>query len=120
MNRISAKEPASLHRRSPRISDSSRMNGVSSHDQVGIGIMVRPFESLNAEKKVSNRPRERSRCPPFLRGFRGVRTRSRTEPLTPSFPGDRMDTAMHTIFKDFTFAAAHAIRGHTRGCQNLH
>jgi len=31
-----------------------------------------------------------------------------------------MDTAIHTIFKDFTFAAAHAIRGHTRGCQNLH
>ena len=27
---------------------------------------------------------------------------------------------MHTIFKDFTFAAAHAIRGHTRGCENLH
>lgn len=27
---------------------------------------------------------------------------------------------MHTICKDFTFAAAHAIRGHTRGCQNLH
>ena len=27
---------------------------------------------------------------------------------------------MQTIFKDFTFAAAHAIRGHTRGCQNLH
>lgn len=27
---------------------------------------------------------------------------------------------MHTIFKEFTFAAAHAIRGHTRGCQNLH
>ena len=27
---------------------------------------------------------------------------------------------MHTVFKDFTFAAAHAIRGHTRGCQNLH
>jgi 6-pyruvoyltetrahydropterin/6-carboxytetrahydropterin synthase len=27
---------------------------------------------------------------------------------------------VHTIFKDFTFAAAHAIRGHTRGCQNLH
>jgi 6-pyruvoyltetrahydropterin/6-carboxytetrahydropterin synthase len=27
---------------------------------------------------------------------------------------------MHTIFKDFSFAAAHAIRGHTRGCQNLH
>jgi 6-pyruvoyltetrahydropterin/6-carboxytetrahydropterin synthase len=31
-----------------------------------------------------------------------------------------MGWAMHTIFKDFTFAAAHAIRGHTRGCQNLH
>jgi 6-pyruvoyltetrahydropterin/6-carboxytetrahydropterin synthase len=31
-----------------------------------------------------------------------------------------MGPAMHTIFKDFTFAAAHAIRGHTRGCQNLH
>lgn len=31
-----------------------------------------------------------------------------------------MGAAMHTIFKDFTFAAAHAIRGHTRGCQNLH
>jgi 6-pyruvoyltetrahydropterin/6-carboxytetrahydropterin synthase len=31
-----------------------------------------------------------------------------------------MVAAMHTIFKDFTFAAAHAIRGHTRGCQNLH
>ena len=31
-----------------------------------------------------------------------------------------MGRAMHTIFKDFTFAAAHAIRGHTRGCQNLH
>lgn len=27
---------------------------------------------------------------------------------------------MHSIFKDFSFAAAHAIRGHTRGCQNLH
>lgn len=25
-----------------------------------------------------------------------------------------------TVFKDFEFAAAHAIRGHTRGCQNLH
>jgi 6-pyruvoyltetrahydropterin/6-carboxytetrahydropterin synthase len=27
---------------------------------------------------------------------------------------------MFTVFKDFTFAAAHAIRGHQRGCQNLH
>jgi 6-pyruvoyltetrahydropterin/6-carboxytetrahydropterin synthase len=27
---------------------------------------------------------------------------------------------MFTIFKDYTFAAGHAIRGHTRGCQNLH
>jgi 6-pyruvoyltetrahydropterin/6-carboxytetrahydropterin synthase len=27
---------------------------------------------------------------------------------------------MHSIFKDFSFSAAHAIRGHTRGCQNLH
>lgn len=27
---------------------------------------------------------------------------------------------MFTVFKDFTFAAAHAIRGHTRGCENLH
>ncbi len=27
---------------------------------------------------------------------------------------------MYTIFKDFTFAAAHAIRGHTRGCENMH
>ena len=27
---------------------------------------------------------------------------------------------MHTVFKDFQFAAAHAIRGHTRGCENLH
>ncbi|HSL85022.1 MAG TPA: 6-carboxytetrahydropterin synthase QueD [Thermoanaerobaculia bacterium] len=26
----------------------------------------------------------------------------------------------YTIFKDFEFSAAHAIRGHTRGCQNLH
>ena len=31
-----------------------------------------------------------------------------------------MGATMHTIFKDFTFAAAHAIRGHTRGCENLH
>ncbi|HVT19026.1 MAG TPA: 6-carboxytetrahydropterin synthase QueD [Thermoanaerobaculia bacterium] len=31
-----------------------------------------------------------------------------------------MAARMHTVFKDFTFAAAHAIRGHTRGCQNLH
>lgn len=31
-----------------------------------------------------------------------------------------MGRAMHTIFKDFSFSAAHAIRGHTRGCQNLH
>ena len=31
-----------------------------------------------------------------------------------------MGPAMHTIFKDFSFSAAHAIRGHTRGCQNLH
>ena len=27
---------------------------------------------------------------------------------------------MFVVFKDYTFAAAHAIRGHTRGCQNLH
>ncbi|HEX5760119.1 MAG TPA: 6-carboxytetrahydropterin synthase QueD [Thermoanaerobaculia bacterium] len=27
---------------------------------------------------------------------------------------------MHSVFKDFQFAAAHAIRGHTRGCENLH
>ena len=27
---------------------------------------------------------------------------------------------MFTVFKEFSFAAAHAIRGHTRGCQNLH
>ncbi len=27
---------------------------------------------------------------------------------------------MFTVFKDFTFSAAHAIRGHTRGCENLH
>lgn len=26
----------------------------------------------------------------------------------------------YTIFKDFEFAAAHAIRGHQGGCQNLH
>lgn len=25
-----------------------------------------------------------------------------------------------TVFKDFHLSAAHAIRGHTRGCQNLH
>ena len=25
-----------------------------------------------------------------------------------------------TIWKDFSFATAHAIRGHTRGCENLH
>jgi len=28
--------------------------------------------------------------------------------------------AKYTIFKDFELSAAHAIRGHTRGCQNLH
>jgi 6-pyruvoyltetrahydropterin/6-carboxytetrahydropterin synthase len=27
---------------------------------------------------------------------------------------------MYTIFKDYLFSAGHAIRGHTRGCQNLH
>jgi 6-pyruvoyltetrahydropterin/6-carboxytetrahydropterin synthase len=27
---------------------------------------------------------------------------------------------MYTVFKDFTFCAAHAVRGHTGGCQNLH
>ncbi len=27
---------------------------------------------------------------------------------------------MFTVFKEYSFAAAHAIRGHTRGCQNLH
>lgn len=27
---------------------------------------------------------------------------------------------MFTVFKDFTFAAAHTIRGHTGGCENLH
>jgi 6-pyruvoyltetrahydropterin/6-carboxytetrahydropterin synthase len=27
---------------------------------------------------------------------------------------------MHTVFKDYCFAAAHAIRGHTGGCENLH
>ena len=27
---------------------------------------------------------------------------------------------MFTIFKDYQFSAGHAIRGHQRGCQNLH
>jgi 6-pyruvoyltetrahydropterin/6-carboxytetrahydropterin synthase len=27
---------------------------------------------------------------------------------------------MFTVFKDFNFAAAHTIRGHTGGCQHLH
>ncbi len=27
---------------------------------------------------------------------------------------------MYIIFKDFQFAAAHQVRGHTGGCQNLH
>jgi 6-pyruvoyltetrahydropterin/6-carboxytetrahydropterin synthase len=27
---------------------------------------------------------------------------------------------MYRIFKDFTFSAGHAIRGHTGGCENLH
>jgi 6-pyruvoyltetrahydropterin/6-carboxytetrahydropterin synthase len=27
---------------------------------------------------------------------------------------------MFTVFKDFTFAAAHFIRGHQGGCENLH
>lgn len=27
---------------------------------------------------------------------------------------------MFTVFKDFTFSAAHQIRGHRGGCQNLH
>jgi 6-pyruvoyltetrahydropterin/6-carboxytetrahydropterin synthase len=27
---------------------------------------------------------------------------------------------MYSIFKDFTFSAAHAIRGHRGGCQNVH
>jgi 6-pyruvoyltetrahydropterin/6-carboxytetrahydropterin synthase len=27
---------------------------------------------------------------------------------------------MFTVFKDFTFAAAHQIRGHKGGCENLH
>ncbi len=40
--------------------------------------------------------------------------------LTPRLLGATMGRAMHTIFKDFTFSAAHAIRGHTRGCENLH
>jgi 6-pyruvoyltetrahydropterin/6-carboxytetrahydropterin synthase len=28
--------------------------------------------------------------------------------------------ARFTVFKDYTFSAAHSIRGHTRGCENLH
>jgi 6-pyruvoyltetrahydropterin/6-carboxytetrahydropterin synthase len=28
--------------------------------------------------------------------------------------------SMFTVFKDYTFAAGHAIRGHTGGCQHLH
>ncbi|HVS01814.1 MAG TPA: 6-carboxytetrahydropterin synthase QueD [Thermoanaerobaculia bacterium] len=27
---------------------------------------------------------------------------------------------MYTVCKDFVFAAAHSIRGHTGGCENLH
>lgn len=27
---------------------------------------------------------------------------------------------MYTVSRDFTFAAAHSIRGHTGGCENLH
>lgn len=31
-----------------------------------------------------------------------------------------MPPAMFTIFKDYSFSAGHAIRGHQGGCQNLH
>jgi len=31
-----------------------------------------------------------------------------------------MCDAMYTIFKEYKFAAAHSIRGHTGGCENLH
>ena len=44
----------------------------------------------------------------------------RPRPLTPTPDRGTMNGAMYTVFKDFTFAAAHAIRGHTGGCQNLH
>ena len=27
---------------------------------------------------------------------------------------------MYSVFKDFTFAAGHFVRGHTGGCENLH
>ena len=29
-------------------------------------------------------------------------------------------SGMYTIFKDYSFAAAHRIRGHTGGCENTH
>jgi 6-pyruvoyltetrahydropterin/6-carboxytetrahydropterin synthase len=32
----------------------------------------------------------------------------------------RKGQPLFTIFKDYTFSAAHQILGHTRGCQNLH
>ena len=35
-------------------------------------------------------------------------------------PGDDDAVARFTVFKDYTFSAAHAVRGHTRGCENLH
>ncbi|HVF61277.1 MAG TPA: 6-carboxytetrahydropterin synthase QueD [Thermoanaerobaculia bacterium] len=40
--------------------------------------------------------------------------------MTPLPRRGTIRAAMHTVFKDFQFAAAHAIRGHTRGCENLH
>jgi len=40
--------------------------------------------------------------------------------LTPAHRGGDDSPVTFTVFKDFGFSAAHAIRGHTRGCQNLH
>jgi 6-pyruvoyltetrahydropterin/6-carboxytetrahydropterin synthase len=38
----------------------------------------------------------------------------------PRAAGDDVAVARFTVFKDYTFSAAHAVRGHTRGCENLH
>lgn len=38
----------------------------------------------------------------------------------PRATGDDVVVARFTVFKDYTFSAAHAVRGHTRGCENLH
>ncbi len=78
------------------------------------------FDDARARAELDWRPRPLADgLPPTLDHLR-VGALGSSAPATGAGRAVSSRAPMFTIFKDYSFSAGHAIRGHTRGCQNLH